>query len=75
MQDLIETIGMRQEKFIAIKTNAKEPKKKFCARIGLDGRSIFLGSFCVLGDADSAYRIAEEKYFGKFARNTILPPK
>lgn len=42
--------------------------KKFCAQIGIGGKSLHLGSFSVLGDADSAYRIAEEKYFGEFAR-------
>ena len=35
---------------------------KWCAvKVGL-------GYFNVLGDADSAYRIAEEKYFGEFTR-------
>ena len=43
--------------------------KKFKAGIKFNGKSIHLGYFSVLGDADSAYRIAEEKYFGKFARN------
>ena len=42
--------------------------KKFYAQIGINGKVIYLGSFNVLGDADSAYRIAEEKYFGEFAR-------
>lgn len=41
---------------------------KFRAQIMVDGNSIHLGYFNVLGDADSAYRIAEEKYFGNFAR-------
>ena len=43
--------------------------KKFKAGIKFNGKSIHLGYFSVLGDADSAYRIAEEKYFGKFSRN------
>lgn len=44
-------------------------QKKFVAQIQLGGKKIHLGSYNVLGDADSAYRIAEEKYFGDFARN------
>lgn len=42
--------------------------EKFIARIRVNNKRIYLGSFNVLGDADSAYRIAEEKYFGEFAR-------
>lgn len=42
--------------------------KKFWARIKINNKFIYLGSFGVMGDADSAYRKAEEKYFGKFAR-------
>ena len=45
-----------------------EDRKKFQARIKIDGKQIHLGCFNVMGDADSAYRIAEEKYFGEFAR-------
>lgn len=45
-----------------------EKLKKFKAGIKFNGKSIHLGYFNVLGDADSAYRIAEEKYFGEFAR-------
>ena len=41
---------------------------KFRAQIIFNGKFIHLGSFNVLGDADSAYRKAEEKYFGEFAR-------
>ena len=41
---------------------------KFQARIKVNGKQVNLGCFNVLGDADSAYRIAEEKYFGEFAR-------
>ena len=44
---------------------------KFRARIGFNNKSIHLGYFNVLGDADSAYRIAEEKYFGEFVRKCI----
>lgn len=40
---------------------------KFKSQIGIGGKTIHLGYFNVLGDADSAYRIAEEKYFGEFA--------
>ena len=43
--------------------------KKFCANINVKGKVIYLGIFNVLADADSAYRIAEEKYFGEFARS------
>ena len=42
--------------------------KKFMASIKINDKSIHLGYFNVLGDADSAYRIAELKYFGEFAR-------
>ena len=42
--------------------------KKFTAQIKIKGKVINLGFFNVLGDADSAYRIAENKYFGEFAR-------
>lgn len=41
---------------------------KFQAKIQVYGKTIHLGYFNVSGDADSAYRKAEEKYFGKFAR-------
>ena len=50
--------------------------KKFRAQIMINKKAIHLGYFNVMGDADSAYRIAEEKYFGKFARkylNTVSP--
>ena len=43
--------------------------KKFRAAIQVNGKYLSLGYFNILGDADSAYRKAEEKYFGKFARN------
>lgn len=46
--------------------------RKFQAQIGFNGKVIYLGCFNVLGDADSAYRIAEEKYFGGYARKTEL---
>ena len=46
--------------------------KKFNAQIKVDGKKFHLGLFNVLGDADSAYRIAEEKYFGEFARKECL---
>lgn len=42
--------------------------KKFQAQIRVDSKSIKLGHFNVMGDADSAYRFAEEKYFREFAR-------
>lgn len=45
--------------------------KKFKAVIHINKKQIYLGSFNVLGDTDSAYRIAEEKYFGEFARKYI----
>ena len=43
-------------------------EKKYCAQIQINGKNIHLGYFSVLGDADSAYRKAEKKYFGEFAR-------
>lgn len=42
--------------------------KKFMARIQIQGKEIYLGCFTVLADADQAYRVAELKYFGEFAR-------
>lgn len=42
--------------------------KKFRAQIRVNGKKIHLGLFNVMGDADSAYRKAEEKYFGEFTR-------
>ena len=42
--------------------------RKFRAQIKANNKIIHLGYFSVLGDADSAYRKAEEKYFGEFAR-------
>ena len=47
--------------------------KKFRARIATGEKRIHLGCFNVLGDADSAYRIAEEKYFGEFSRGYNKP--
>ena len=46
--------------------------RKFVAQIKVNGKLIYLGCFNVAGDADSAYRKAEEKYFGEFARNATL---
>lgn len=46
-------------------------KKKFIAQIQIDKKNIHLGQFNVLGDADSAYRKAEDKYYGKFSRNLV----
>lgn len=42
--------------------------EKFQAQIQVNGKGIYLGLFSVLGDADDAYRRAEKKYFGEFAR-------
>lgn len=42
--------------------------RKFRAKIQLDGKNIHLGLFNVIGDADSAYRKAEEQHFGEYAR-------
>ena len=42
--------------------------KKFQARIQVDYKSIHLGLFTIIADADQAYRIAEDKYFGEFSR-------
>lgn len=44
--------------------------KRFRATITVNNKTIHLGYFNVLGDADSAYRKAEEKYFGEFARKS-----
>ena len=43
-------------------------RKKFRAQIMINKKAIHLGYFNVMGDADSAYRKAEEKYFREFAR-------
>lgn len=42
--------------------------KKFSAQIVIDRKKTHLGYFTVLGDADQAYREAEFKQFGDFAR-------
>jgi len=47
--------------------------RKFQSQIIYYGEKIYLGCFNVLGDADSAYRISEEKYFGEFARKYENP--
>ena len=46
----------------------RKDQKKFQSAIQVNGENIHLGYFNVLGDADSAYRKAEEKYFKEFAR-------
>ena len=46
--------------------------RKFEAKIKLNGKNIRLGLFTVLGDADSAYREAEDKHYGVFSRNSKL---
>ncbi len=43
-------------------------RRKFQATIGFNGAPVILGYFTVLADADQAYRVAEIKYFGEFAR-------
>ena len=43
-------------------------EEKFVAHIQFNNKRIHLGYFNVLGDADSDYRKAEEKYFGEFVR-------
>lgn len=45
-------------------------KRKFLALIKVNKVRINLGRYNVLGDADSAYRIAEKKYFGEFVRSS-----
>lgn len=50
----------------------REDIKKFQSQIQVNGKKIKLGYFNILGDADSAYRIAEEKCFGEFARGKYL---
>lgn len=45
-----------------------EKAKKFQARIQVDKKIMHLGLFDILADADQSYRIAENKYFGEFAR-------
>ena len=48
----------------------RESRRKFVARIKANGKVKQCGSFNVLGDADSAYRKAEVKYFGEFSRES-----
>lgn len=43
-------------------------RKKYQAVIKYNGKQINLGRFSLLADADKAYRNAEAKYFGNFAR-------
>ena len=46
--------------------NPKERKKKWFARIHLNGNAIYLGSFDFFEDAVKARKLAEIKYFGEF---------
>lgn len=64
-----QNLNYHRDNILKIKGVSWDKKyKKFVARIKANGKPIILGYFNVLGDADSAYRIAEERYFGKFAR-------
>lgn len=47
----------------------RDDTKRFQAQICVGGKNIRLGYFNVLGDADQAYREAEKRYFGEFARS------
>ena len=58
----------RQNKLNVKGVHLREDLKKFIAQIQVNGKKIHLGCFNALGDADNAYRQAEEKYFGEFAR-------
>lgn len=44
-------------------------RKKYQATIGYNNKMIYLALFELLEDADKAYRDAEVKYFGSFARS------
>ena len=46
--------------------------KKFQTRIAIDKKQTCIGLFTVLADADQAYRVAEIKYFGEFAREGTI---
>ena len=46
--------------------------KKFVATICVNAKQLYLGSFTILGDGDQAYREAEIKYFGNFAREETI---
>lgn len=59
-----------------IKTNNKlgvkgihqdKKSKKYIAKIMLNRKSIWLGSYCLLEDAIEAHRVGSKKYFGEFA--------
>lgn len=73
-QNQFNRIFARRDSNLNIKgVGYHEKAKKFQASIRINGKKIYLGIYAVLGDADSAYRIAEEKYFGEFAREYNKP--
>lgn len=47
-------------------------KGKWCARIGLNKKQIYLGTFITNIDAALAYNNAAKKYFGQFANLNII---
>lgn len=55
---------LNQYKWYALKSR----NTYYAVQIRIGDKKIHLGYFNVMGDADSAYRIAEEKTFGEFAR-------
>mgnify|MGYP001561659861 CR=1 FL=1 len=68
-QNMFNQVKSRNDNKLGIKgVHWSKAKKKFVAQIKANGKKIHLGYFNVMGDADSAYRKAEEKYFGEFAR-------
>lgn len=52
-----------------IRRNDNRPRKKrFVARIKVDGKEIRIGTFLTVQEAGAAYEQAAKKYFGEFAR-------
>ena len=47
----------------------KNREQKWIARINIDGKEIYLGSYTNKEDAIKARREAEDKYFGEYSYN------
>lgn len=51
-----------------VRSGGKRSPNKFVSQIGVDGRTVHLGTFETVEEAGAAYQRAAVKYFGEFAR-------